>query len=108
MNMPTNFLNGTNIKNFHTILKMFCCKKKEMKYDIGNERNDALKIFLSDKLSTVCTKKHDKFINKFLPYYNSVVKSNPDKVVTQDYHLRYKDFVCEVRDDFNIEAHCMS
>lgn len=103
MNIPTNYLNGTNIVNFNKILRMFVCNKDD---NIGNERNDSLKIYLSDKLSTICTNKHKKFIDEFLPYYNNIVRSNTATVVTDDYLLKYNDFICEATDDFNIETHC--
>ena len=72
-----------------------------------NILNDSLKIFLSDQLSTLCTSKHQQFINVFLSRYNAVVTRN---IILFDdvnrYTREYRDFVCDAPNNFNIEAHC--
>jgi len=102
LNMPSGYLNTSNIVKFQKIISMFACDNDE-----SNILNDSLKIFLSDQLSTLCTSKHQQFINIFLTRFNTVISSNPilfDNV--DNYTLEYKDFVCDAPDNFNIEAHC--
>lgn len=104
MNMPSNYLNRLNIVNFHSILKFFKCETSHT-----NIRNEALKIFLSDNLSSLCTVKHTKFINEFLEKYREVVNNNVSVLGdVNDYLLDYTNFVCDASDDFDISSYCSS
>jgi hypothetical protein len=102
LNMPSNYLNRLNIVNFHSILRFFKCNSVHT-----NIRNEALKIFLSDNLSSLCTQKHTKFINGFLEKYRDVVNNNIAVIGNvNDYLFDYTDFVCDASADFDIDAHC--
>ena len=102
MNMPSNYLNTNNIKNFAIILDKFTCNNR-----FNNIMNDSLKIYLSESLSTLCTTRHTKFINNFLMKYNNEVNAATSKFTADNKPLlEYKKFVCEAPDDMDIEKIC--
>lgn len=102
MNMPSNYLNRLNIKNFYSILKMFTCDDNHT-----NIRNEALKIMLSDRLSALCTSKHTQFITEFLEGFKAVVRANPSVFDNyESYLLEYNDFICDASQDFEINTYC--
>lgn len=102
-NIPSIFLNSENVRNFEKLLKMFTCRGK------NNILNDSLKIYLSDKLSTLCTSKHQQFIDIFLKRFNDTVRRNPVLFGNvEDHIMEYKDFVCDAPEDFSINDHCSS
>ena len=82
-------LNSSNIVNFNKILQYFTCDAENK-----NMRNNALKIFLSDKLSYMFTNKRHQFEHEFLPLYNQVVRTSTS-VISIDKTLNFTDFVCD-------------
>lgn len=85
-------LNSSNIVNFNKILQHFTCQDDKNE----NLRNDALKIFLSDKLSYMFTNKRYKFEQEFLPLYNQVVRTSTS-VISTDKTFQFTDFVCDAQ-----------
>lgn len=102
LNMNSNYLNVNNIVNFATILNKFQCHS-----DYSNIRNNALKIFLSESLSALCTTRHDKFINQFLQRYNNTVNAATTRFVANTKPLvTYNNFVCDAPDNVDINTIC--
>lgn len=102
LNMNSNYLNVNNIVNFATILKKFQCYS-----DYANIRNNALKIFLSESLSALCTTRHDKFINQFLQRYNNTVNAATTRFAANTKPLvTYNNFVCDAPDNVDINTIC--
>lgn len=102
LNMPSNYLNTNNIENFAVILDKFTCTDR-----FDNIINNALKIYLSESLSTLCTTRHTKFINEFLMRYNNEVNAATSKFTADNKPLLdYQNFVCEAPSNINIENIC--
>ena len=102
LNMPSNYLNTNNIENFAAILDKFTCTNT-----FDNIINNALKIHLSESLSTLCTTRHTKFINEFLMRYNNEVNAATSKFTADNKPLlEYQNFVCEAPSNINIENIC--
>ena len=69
--------------------------------------NNALKIYLSESLSTLCITRHTKFINEFLMRYNNEVNAATSKFTADNKPLlEYQNFVCEAPRNINIENIC--
>ena len=89
--MDENKLGPSNISNFINILGMFKCRNKSMYF---NKKNEALKIYLSENVTSFNTEQHKQFTSMLVDV-NEAMKILPAYVDATIEEMNLNDFICK-------------